>query len=289
MRRPVTLIVLQLLSVLPLTGLYRIAGLLAFFVGNSANQISRKTRENLQLCFAELDSKAQKQLYRESIRHNCYTLTELAAVWFWPAEKTLAEIRCAEICPEFYQSTRARILLCPHLGSWEVLAQWLGQKSQAMMLYKQRENEALDSFIIEARARTGGQPVAIDKGGLRQLLVGLKKGGTAMILPDQRPGKGKARIASHFFGHAAPTTTLIQNLCAKIECDVFIAVAFRSQPPGKFDLQISLLDEQLLGDDGLTSAGYMNEQFEQLIKKHPSQYQWGYRRFDKPTYRNAVN
>ena len=273
---------------LPLTGLYRLAGLLAFFVGNSANQISRKTRANIKLCFSELDSKAQKQLYRESIRHSCYSLTELAALWYWPAEKILPCIRSETICPEFHQSTRARILLCPHLGSWEALALWLGQKSQAMMLYKQRENEALDRFIIEARARTGGQPVSIDKGGLRQLLLGLKKGGTAMILPDQRPGKGKARIDSHFFGHAAPTTTLIQNLCAKIECDVFIAVAFRSQPPGQFDLQISLLDEQLLGDDDQTSAEYMNEQFEQLIKIEPCQYQWGYRRFDKPTYHKTV-
>ena len=43
----------------------------------------------------------------------------------------------------------------------------------------------LDQFVINARARTGGIPVSTKKSGLRQLLVGLKKGGCVTILPDQ--------------------------------------------------------------------------------------------------------
>jgi len=211
-------------------------------------------------------------------------MTELAAVWCWPVEKILARVTTIEVCEEFDRSTKGRIILAPHLGSWETLGIWLGKSCNAMMMYKRRKNKAVDSFVKDARARSGGNPVPTKKHGLRKLLIGLKEGGSLMILPDQQPARNKVKIEAEFFGVSAPTTTLVRNLSRKVDCDVFLASMKRSSPPGEFALSIQPLEHEQLAADEASSAQYMNDQIEQLVRLSLEQYQWGYRRFSNNAY-----
>ena len=216
------------------------------------------------------------------------TVPKVAFGWR-PVEQVLARIRSLDICEEFERGGRARILLAPHLGSWETLAVWLGRHRQAIMLYKQRKQKYRDTdrFVVSARSRSGGTLVSTSTQGLRELLLGLKRGRTVLILPDQKPGQRKGSIDATFFGHDAETTTLVQTLCSKVDCDVFIACALRSTPPGKFDLHISPLEHARLAADKTASAQYMNDAIEALVRKSPEQYQWGYRRFEPHVYSSA--
>jgi len=241
-------------------------------------------RQHIKLCLPELDQSARTQLYRQALRHTVYTFTELGAVWCWPADKILRRVTAVDICEEFHQSAGCKIILAPHLGSWETLGIWLGQNCDAIILYKRPRNKAVDSFVQRVRGRTGGTPVPTKKRGLRKLLVGLRDGANLMILPDQKPGASKARIESEIFGVNAPTTTLVKNLCSKVECDVYIATIYRSSPPGEFSLTIQPLDRERLANDETTSAQYMNDKIEQLVRQSPDQYQWGYRRFSNKAY-----
>ncbi len=287
MSKPLAQHGLELLSHASLRTLYRLGDFLALLVGNIPNRVSRTARQNIALCFPELDVGAQRRLYRQAIRQTCYCAVELAAVWCWPIDKIQKLITQVEICDSFDQSTRGRIILLPHLGSWETLAVWLGQRSNVMYLYKQNKNKAIDAFVKQARARTGGIPVPTKKHGLRQLLVGLKRGGSVVILPDQRPRPNKVQIASTFFGLSAPTTTLVQNLCSKLDCDVFIAVVYRNAAAGEFRLCIEPLERTCLAGDKIESALYMNQQIEQRVLQAKEQYQWGYRRFSKQVYESV--
>jgi len=266
---------------------YRVADWIAFVLRNTSNQLSRQVRENIALCFADLGEAEQRHLYRESIQQTCYAMTELAAVWCWPTEKILAQVSSVDTCDEFEHSTRGRIILAPHLGSWETLVIWLGNHCDAMIMYKRRKNKSVDQFVKTARARSGGIPVPTKKHGLRKLLIGLREGNSLMILPDQRPARNKARIDAEFFGVNAPTTTLVHNLCSKVECDVFLASMQRSSPPGNFSLRIQSLDHTSLAADEVSSAQYMNDQIEQLVRPSLEQYQWGYRRFSENAYKAA--
>jgi KDO2-lipid IV(A) lauroyltransferase len=271
--------ILELLAHFPLRFQYRLGDVVAFIIRSIPNRYSRLMRQHIKLCLPELDQSAQTQLYRQAMRHTFYTFTELGAVWCWPAEKILRRVTAVDICEEFQQAAGCKIILAPHLGSWETLGIWLGQNCDAIILYKRPRNKALDSFVQRVRGRTGGTPVPTKKRGLRKLLIGLRDGKNLMILPDQKPGAGKARIASEIFGVSAPTTTLVKNLCSKVECDVYIATIYRSSPPGEFSLTIQPLDRERLADDEITSAQYMNDKIEQLVRQSPEQYQWGYRRF----------
>ena len=284
MSKPLVQHCLELLSHLSLPGLYRLGNLLAFVLGNTPNQVSRLARQNIDLCFPELDRDERRKLYRESIRQTCYALVELGAIWCWPIDRIEGRITRIEVCDSFMQATRGRIILAPHLGSWEMLAVWLGNHVNAMFLYKRRKNKTLDAFVKQARSRSGGEPLPTKKPGLRRALVGLRQGGSLMILPDQKPSSNKARIESTFFGLNAPTTTLVQNLCSKLECDVFIAVVYRSAG-GEFNLCIEPLERARLAGDKVESALYMNQQIEQRIGHACGQYQWEYRRFSNQVYK----
>ena len=289
MSKPAAQHLVERLARLSLRARYRVGNGIAWLARKTRNQVSRQTRESIRVCFADATPAERESLYRESIRQTCYAMTELGAVWGWAPERILARITHHDICAEYEQSTRGRIVLAPHLGSWETLAVWLGRTCQAMMLYKRMRNRSLDSYISAVRARSGGTLVPTKKHGLRKLMIELREGGNLMILPDQRPAKNKARIESTFWGLPAPTTTLVQNLCTKIECDVFLATVYRSTPPGEFGLRILPLDHARLAADETTSAAYLNQQIEQLAREHVEQYQWGYRRFDDEVYAAAAN
>jgi len=275
---------LGLLAHFPLRFQYRFADAVAFTVRFIPNRFSRRMRQNIGLCFPELDQAAQKRLYRQALRHTVYVLFELAAVWCWPAEKILPRVTTIDICKEFQQTDRGKIILAPHLGSWEMLGIWLGQHCDAIILYKRLKDKVLDGYIQQVRGRTGGTPVPTKKHGLRKLLIGLRANSNLMILPDQKPGGGKAHIKSEFFGVNAATTTLVRNLCVKVDCDVFIATIYRSSPPGEFGLIIQPLDRERLASDEAASARYMNDKMEQLVRQFPEQYQWSYRRFTSKAY-----
>jgi KDO2-lipid IV(A) lauroyltransferase len=279
--------ILELLAHFPLRFQYRLGDGIAFIIRCIPNRYSRLMRQHIKLCLPELDQSAQTQLYRQALRHTVYTFTELGAVWCWPAEKILRRVTTVDICEEFHQAAGCKIILAPHLGSWETLGIWLGQNCDAIILYKRLKNKALDSFVRQVRGRTGGMPVPTKKRGLRKLLIGLHDGHNLMTLPDQKPGGGKARIESEFFGVNAPTTTLVKNLCSKVDCEVFIATIYRSSPPGEFSLTIQPLDRNRLVIDETTSAQYMNDKIEQLVRQFPEQYQWSYRRFSNKAYRPA--
>ncbi len=279
---------LKLISVFPLGIQYRIADIASLFISTIPNRSSKLIDKNIRICFSEWEKKAKRDLRSKTIKHTCYSVLELAAVWCWPAEKILARITNVNVCDNFTQTKKGRIVIVPHLGNWELLILWLAKQNNFMCLYKPQPNSSVDQFILNARGRNGATMLPIDSSGLRQLSRGLKQGKTAMILPDQRPKKDKARIMSRFFGQKAPTTPLIHNLCSRIDCDVFLATIFRDHSANAFSLNIESLDKNRLVSEQQQSLDYMNGQIENLIRRRPEQYQWGYSRFQRSTYNSST-
>ena len=214
MSKPFAQHFLELLSHLSLRGLYRLGRLLAPLVAYTPNQVSRQARQNIDLCFAELSKSERRKLVLESIRHSCYAGFELAALWCWPPARVESHITQLDICDSFMQSSRGRIILLPHLGSWETLGIWLGSRIEVMYLYKRRKNKAVDRFVKLARARTGGIPVPTKKAGLRQMLIGLKRGGmliSLLVIPFYVPVLilGSAAVRFSVLGNAPQPQLLL--------------------------------------------------------------------------------
>jgi KDO2-lipid IV(A) lauroyltransferase len=279
---------LKALSLLSLGGLYRIADFFDPFIATFPNRASRLIRQNIQLCFPDLNSDEQRQLCRLTIRHSCYSAFELAAVWCWPVEKILARITSENVCGSFHASKKGRIVVVPHLGNWELVNLYLAQQGDLVSLYKTQTNAAVDSLLLTARSRNGAHLMPANISGLRQLSLALKQGKTVMILPDHRPEKNKSQLMATFFGVEAPVAPLIYKFCKRIDCDIFIATIFRNRDDASFHLDLNELEHEKITVDQQSGLNYLNSQLEFLIKQHPEQYQWAYRRFDPSTYHALV-
>ncbi len=275
---------LRVISVLPLGAQYQIANFASLLMSVIPNNIPKLIEQNIQMCFSDLERNAQRELCHEALKHTCYLVLELAAVWYWPAEKILSRVSRTNVCNSFERSKKGRIIIVPHLGNWELLILWLASQGNFMCLYKPQLNRSIDQFILNARSRNGASMLPIDSSGLRQLSRGLKQGKTAMILPDQRPKKDRARFTANFFGRETPTTALIHNLCSRIDCDVFIASLLRDRTNNSFNITIEALSHEQLASERQNSLNYLNRAIERLIKQKPEQYQWGYTRFPRSNY-----
>ncbi len=278
---------LELLSRLSLASLNRLADLAASVVGVLPNQLSRMTRANICLCFNSYTPQQKQQLFKHTLRHTCRAVFELAAVWCWPAERLLANCEEVEVAKSFRNSDRGKIVIAPHLGSWETLNIWLAAQGPLISLYKARKKQpALNRFMIEARSRNGASLVSTKTGGLRTLLQGLKQGKTLMLLPDQRPSRKMTKAVSRFFNFDAPTSTLVQALASRQDCDLFIAAATRKQQGTGYEIRLQALDSTQISGDLQHSVDYMNRKIESWVRECPEQYQWAYRRFHAKTYKN---
>jgi len=283
-KKPVSQLILEFLSIFPIVVDYWLARILAFIAIHTSNSISGPTERNIRLCLADLPASQQQYLGRTSIRHTCYSLFELAAVWCWPAHKILSRVTSEEVCEEFKQSSRGRLIIAPHIGSWELLGIRIASNTELFSLYKPQKNPKIDAFVRRARSRNGAQLVPTDPSGLRKLMKGLKRGATVIILPDQKPHRGSAFVDSTYFGQAVETTPLIKHICDRIKCDVFIGAMYRDENSITFNLSIDTLDYGRLTAEETDSAQYLNDAIEAMVRSHPEQYQWSYKRFSPTVY-----
>lgn len=246
--------------------------------------ITKITRLNIQLCFPELSERGQKTLIKESLIHTTCNLLELAYIWNRPIEQVLSSIKLSKIPETFYQGDKARIIIAPHQGSWELLNLWLADQHEVYSLYKPARKNSIDQLLLQKRTRNGAQLLPTNASGLRQLLQALKNKKMCMILPDQKPARKMAQAIAPFFGHQVKTPLLVKKLISKVDCDVFIAAITRDLGHAEYRLHIKSLHTNKLLQDDAQSAAYLNRSIEQFVRQEYNQYQWSYRRFPSKAY-----
>ncbi len=274
----------RFLALCPTRCLFRLARVLAYIVEHTDNQVSRQTKQNIKLCFPEFNYLQQQSLIRESIFHTCCAFIEPAYIWNREVEKVLNKVEIQQLDNSFKQSKKARIIIAPHHGSWEILSYWLAQYGELYALYKPARKASIDNYIFEKRSRNGARLVATNTAGIRQLLKGMKKNAICVILPDQRPGINMASSDSYFFSQPVRTSLLVKNLASKVDCDIFICAITRDIKKGKYQLKLQSMDVSKILQSDQESANYLNEEIQDFISQDICQYQWSYRRFTDAAY-----
>jgi Kdo2-lipid IVA lauroyltransferase/acyltransferase len=257
---------------------------MAFIVEHTDNQVSRQTAQNIKLCFPEFNQQQQQHLIKESIFHTCCAFIEPAYIWNREVEKVFNKVEIRKLDDSFIESKKARIIVAPHHGSWELLSYWLAQYGELYALYKPARNATIDKYIFEKRSRYGARLVATTTSGIRQLLKGMKQKASCVILPDQRPGENMSSSDSLFFSHHVRTSLLIKNLASKIDCDIFICAITRDIKNGKYLLSLESMDVSKILQPDEASANYLNEMIQDFISQDICQYQWSYKRFTDTAY-----
>lgn len=212
-------------------------------------------------------------------------LAELPAIWLRPHATVagwVAEVSGWDLVEAALARRRGIVFLTPHLGCFEIAAQYYAYRAPAnaplTVLYRPPKDKTLEPLMLAGRNRPNLRVARADLGGVRILLRALRRGEAIGILPDQAPGVGEGAWAE-FFGRPAYTMTLAGRLAEASGAQLILAYAERLPQGRGYHLRISVMPPPRAGE---SPARALNRALEDLIRLCPAQYGWGYNRYKVP-------
>ena len=264
------------LSGWPLPRLHRVGAALARIAFVAMPRERRRVTENLQA--AGFESRA---ILRATIAEHGKGLLELPALWLRPTADVASLVRSVdgiEIVEAAERAGRGIVYLTPHLGSFEVAAQWVSLRAPLTVLYRPPRRPELEPLMLAGRNKVGMATATTDLRGVRILLRELRRGRAIGMLPDQVPSKGEGEWAE-FFGRPAYTMTLATRLAESTGAPIILTYAERLPHGAGFAPQFEPMPARSPAE---TDARWVNRAMEDLIARCPSQYLWSYRRHKRP-------
>lgn len=212
----------------------------------------------------------------------CMT-SELPRIWLGAAPGF--EWRDLPVIDGAYGSGKGVLLLTPHLGCFEVMAQALasrysGAHGPLTVLYRPSRKQALADLEAQVRDRPGLVAVPTTLSGVRDMIKALRRGEAVGLLPDQVPPEGLGQWVP-FFGRDAYTMTLAARLAQQTGAVPLLCWSQRLSFGRGYRLHFRELQAPLAKD--LTAAlTQINAEMERLIRECPGQYLWSYARYKQP-------
>lgn len=278
---------------LPWSWLQRLADAVAARALRRDSRESRVVRCNLALAYPDLLPGQRAQLQRAIVHGTARQVFETLRLWTRPHAQNLPMIREHHGTGNLdaaIAAGRGVIIAAPHYGNWELLNQWLADRTPLAILYAPPDSKVGEAFLNRVRAAStaagdAGRVTQIraEGPGIRQLFKQLSAGGVVGILPDQQPKQGDGEFAP-FFGVPALTMTLIGRLAARTGATVLFAYCERIDAhasdagPG-FALHVEPAPAAIADPDPAVSAAALNAAIERIARRDPAQYQWTYKRF----------
>ena len=269
----ITLSLLGLLALLPLSWLRAFGILLGSIISLLPIRESWVTRKNIRLCFPKMDQVAAKQLARKSLQHLLMSVCELPKIWTLPYPKLarlIVGVTGAETLTSALALGKGVIIAVPHLGAWELLNFYIAERTELAVLYRAPRKAWVESVLNAARGRTRAVPVRAEPAAVRGLLKRLQSGCVLGILPDQQPKQGEGEFAP-MFGVDAFTMTLLPKLAVRTGATVLFANAVRVT--GGFRIEIRAAAPEVI------DVKTLNINVENLVQPWLEQYQWSYKRY----------
>ncbi|PKO82889.1 MAG: lipid A biosynthesis acyltransferase [Betaproteobacteria bacterium HGW-Betaproteobacteria-11] len=263
----------RFLSRLPLHVLHNLGALVGLLVWLASPAYRRHLRENLAAA-------GLAAVHWAAVAEAGKGLLELPKVWLRPQAEVVARVvRVSgwEQVEAAWSVGRGIVFLTPHLGCFEITAQYYAARRPMTVLYRPPKQAWLQTLIENGRGAHLTLAPA-DLSGVRRLLKALKAGEAVGLLPDQVPGKGEG-VWAPFFGRPAYTMTLAARL-AETGATPILAYAERLSYGAGFHLRLFDLRAPLAGSLAERTA-QINAALEGLIRECPTQYLWGYNRYKK--------
>ncbi len=265
----------RFLSLLPLPVLHNLGAFFGWLAWLASPTYRRHLRANIALAGVGEAATA-------SIGEAGKSILELPKIWLRPQDEVVARVAKIsgwELVEAAWSAGRGILFLTPHLGCFEITAQYYASFRPMTVLYR-RPKQAWLVPLVEAGRGANLRLAPADLSGVRRLIKALRHGEAVGMLPDQAPGAGEG-IWAPFFGKPAYTMTLAARL-AETGATVLFAYGERLHYGAGYHLKLFALSQPLTGDLPARAA-QINAELEILIRHCPEQYLWGYNRYKTPS------
>ena len=269
----------RFLSCFPLAWLHKLGAIVGWLAWLFSPTYRRHMRENMVLA---LGAEGERRVRSAAIANAGRAALELPKIWLRPLEETAARVVKVSGWDLAEAATRAGkgvVYLTPHLGCFEVTAQYLSTHAPITVLYRPPKQAWLQTMIEAGRMRAQLRIAAADLGGVRALLKALRRGETVGMLPDQAPRMGEG-LWVDFFGKPAYTMTLAARL-SETGAAVIMVWAERLAGGEGYHFHLQPPTQAIVGNTE-ECAQQISHEIECLIRQCPEQYLWGYNRYKRP-------
>ena len=270
----------RILSGLPLPLLHRLGGGVGWLFWWCSARFRAQIRHNLGQALGCLPSRSQ--CLRVAM-HTGRQMLELPWVWLRPQAEVLARVarvEGAELLTQARAQGASVLLLTPHLGCFEMCAQYCATHGPITVLFRTPRKASLAPIMAAGRARGNVQVAPADVAGVRRLVKALRSAEMVGMLPDQAPRQGEG-IWAPFFGKPAWTMTLAARLSEVKGVRVLMIWAERLPHGQGYVIHLSEPEAPIDGDLAARCVA-INREIEGLIMRCPEQYLWAYRRYKQP-------
>lgn len=268
--------VFRLLARASLATLHRLGTLLGWLTWLASPTYRRHLRENMTLA---LGADGARRVRNAAIANAGRTSLELPRLWLHPLEETVRlvrEVRGWDYVEAAQAAGKGILFLTPHLGCFEVTAQYYSHRAPISVLYRPPKQAWLQTMIEEGRARPQLYLAPADLSGVRTLIKALRRGEAVGMLPDQAPRRGEGRWID-FFGRPAYTMTLAGKLS---ESGAAVVLAWGERLPDGAGFRLHFMPPEHPVEGSVEErAACISREMERLILKCPEQYLWGYNRY----------
>lgn len=274
------MLLLRLLAFLPLPVLHGLGMVLAWLVWLWHS----KNRKKLLTTLNQSGLPAQHPgLLRRVIHETGKGMLELPAIWLRPHQKVVSLVRETPGLEQFdaaLQAEKGVVVVAPHIGCWEIINQYIAARQPFTAMYKPARQQFVDDLMRHGRERGQARLVPTDLSGVKALLGALKRGEAIGVLPDQVASQGDG-VWAPFFGRWAFTPTMTVRLIQSTGAIPFMVYAERLSWGRGYRIHFEALSA-LLPKDRVEAATALNREVENVVRKLPAQYMWGYARYKKP-------
>jgi Kdo2-lipid IVA lauroyltransferase/acyltransferase len=271
------LFLLRLVARLPLPLVHALGAVLGWMVYLGSPRYRRDFKANLATA-----GLSGFRLRCAAVAEAGKSAVEVPAVWLRPLGRVaglVVEVNGWEHVDAGARRGKGVIIVTPHIGCWEMVGQYVASRMPITVMYRTPKIRALEPLMQIGRSRGSAmRSIPADLRGVRAMLKALKRGEAVGLLPDQVPGTGEGEWVE-FFGRSAYTMTLVGRIAEQTGAAVLLCCAERL-PRGR---GYRFSAEPMLAPRPPESAvRALNRSLEQLIRRHPAQYLWGYNRYKVP-------
>ncbi|MBT8139137.1 MAG: lysophospholipid acyltransferase family protein [Gammaproteobacteria bacterium] len=272
---------MRMAALLPLGTTRWLARSIVHTLGNSNNRHRHIAQTNIALTQPSLSDQARQQLVNRALEQSLCTTLEMPLIWrrdnAWLQSKIL-RVDDDAILTSALATNKGVLLICPHVGNWEVLGRYLPRYANTTSLYQPPKIDWLESFVKHGREMSGAELVPTSQRGVARLLKALQRGEIVGMLPDQVP-KQNAGVYAPFFGVPAYTMTLVYKLLQKTGCQAVLGYTIREDRG--FRIIFKTVPGALYSEDMQESVAALNQLIETATEEDLAQYQWAYKRFKR--------
>ncbi|HEY6722168.1 MAG TPA: lysophospholipid acyltransferase family protein [Burkholderiales bacterium] len=271
------LFLLRLAARLPLPLLHALGAALGWTVYLCSSDYRRNFKRNLATA-----GLGELRLRYAAVAETGKSVMEAPALWLRPLGAVaglVVEVSGWEYMDGAVQRGKGVIVVTPHIGSWEMVGQYVASRMPITVMYRPPKIRALEPLMLAGRNRGSMmKSVPADLSGVRAMLKALSRGEAIGVLPDQVPGVGEGEWAE-LFGKPAYTMTLVGRISGQTGAPVILCCAERLSGGRGY----RFIAEPLLALRPPESpVRALNRSLEQLIRRHPEQYLWSYNRYKVP-------